>query len=338
MRFSVEIASSLAELPTQGICREYPNKLDHVINGPTDLRSPKALHPAFYGCFDWHSAVHSHWMLIHVLRRFDLPNAAKIRRLLAANLTAENIRAEVDYLAEPNRQSFERPYGWAWLLHLAQELRGWDDDQAREWSQNLMPLEAAIRARFVEFLPRQQYPVRTGTHSNTAFSLSMAFDYALTVGDEELSSLVTDRALDYFGSDVGYQPFQEPSGANFFSPTLIEADLLRRLMTPAEFEAWLTGFLPDLFGGAECNLLHPVSVSDRKDPQLGHLDGLNLSRAWCLSGISKALVGNPEVHKRLADAAYQHAVKGLSHVITGDYVGEHWLATFAVYVLSSFES
>jgi len=338
MRFNVEIASSLAELPMQGICREYPNKLDHVVSGPNDLKSPRELHPAFYGCFDWHSAVHSHWMLIHLLKRFELPAAGKIRDLLRQNLTEHHLREEADYFSEPNRQSFERPYGWAWLLKLAQELHGWEDDDGKRWAEQLRPLESAIVARFTEFVSKQSYPVRSGIHSNTAFSLTLAYDYAVVFQDARFKSLICERALTYFGQDTHYQTQQEPSGADFLSPCLVEADLLRRVIDGAEFEAWLGGFLSDVVSGNAPTLMTPVEVSDRRDPQIGHLDGLNLSRAWCLSGIASALPGDRPLKKILTDAAQHHAVKGLSHVATGDYAGEHWLASFAVYMLSSFES
>jgi hypothetical protein len=338
MRFSIEIASSLAEFPIQGICREYPNKLDHVISCPADLKSPRELHPAFYGCFDWHSAVHSHWMLIHLLKRFDLPNSDRIRGLLKQNLTEANLRAEADYFAEPNRQSFERPYGWAWLLKLAQELYGWDDEDGVRWAEQLKPLETAIVARLFEFLSRQQYPVRTGTHSNTAFSLTLAYNYAAAIQNEHLKELIADRATAYYGRDMGYQTAQEPSGADFLSPCLVEAELLSRIMAQEQFSAWFKNYLPEIPSGAAQSVMVPVEVSDRTDPQIGHLDGLNLSRAWCLVGIASALPEAEPVTRLLIDSAQHHAVKGLSHVSTGDYVGEHWLASFAVYMLSTFES
>lgn len=338
MRFSIEIASSLAEIPTQGICREYPNKLDHVIGGPGDLKSPRELHPAFYGCFDWHSAVHSHWMLIHLIKRFELRIEPKIRSLLRINLTEEHLRAEADYFAEPYRQSFERPYGWAWLLKLAQEIHQWDDKDGKGWSEGLRPLETAIAARFCDFLNRQQYPVRTGTHTNTAFSMTLAYDYACSTGDVRLQDVLLEKATAYYSADANYPTAQEPSGADFLSPCLVEADLLRRVMSREQFREWLGVFLPELSSGGAKQLLTPVEVSDRTDPQIGHLDGLNLSRAWCLVGIANSLDPSDPLACTLRDSAQHHAIKGLSHVATGDYMGEHWLASFAVYMLSAFES
>lgn len=338
MRFSVEIASSLAELPIQGICREYPHRLDHVVNGPADLRSPRELHPAFYGCFDWHSAVHGHWMLVYLLKRFNLPAAPRIRGLLNSNLTRENLQAEANYLSEPGRQAFERPYGWAWLLKLAQELHGWDDEDGSRWSEFLRPLETLITIRGFEFLERQRYPVRVGVHANTAFTLSLGRDYAAAVENSKLLGLIDARAIDYFGSDTAYCGGQEPSGADFLSPCLCEADLLRRVLPSAEFRRWFHAFLPEIQTDSAPALLHPVEVSVSSDEQLGHLAGLNLSRAWCLASIASALAQDDAARKRLEDAAQHHAVKGLSHVATGDYTREHWLGTFAVYMLSTFES
>lgn len=338
MRLTVEVAEGLAELPIGGICREYPSKLDHVINGPSDLRTPRDLHPAFYGCFDWHSSVHSHWMLIHVLKRFNLPNSDRIRGLIRQNLTSGNLLAEAAYLSEKNRQSFERPYGWTWLLKLALELYGWDDEDGKQWSKSLHPLETAIVARYFEFLPRQRYPVRTGTHSNTAFGLTFAHDYAVIMKETRLQALIEDRAIAYFASDSGYAVSQEPSGADFLSPCLTEADLLRRVLPGPEFRDWLHRLLPDIaVSGAE-PFMKPVEVSDRSDPQIGHLDGLNLSRAWCMAGIASSLPVDDPFRDVLNDAAQHHAVKGISHVSTGNYMGEHWLATFAIYMLSVFES
>jgi len=338
MRFSVEIASSLAELPIQGICREYPNKLDHVINNRGDLKSPRELHPAFYGCFDWHSSVHSHWMLVHLLKRFKLPEAGKIRELLRLNLTADHLQAEADYLSEPNRQSFERPYGWAWLLKLAEELHGWDDPDGLNWATWLRPLESTIVARSVEFLSRQAYPVRTGTHSNTAFSLTLSYEYADRVNNTTFRSLIGERTLSYYAGDSVYRTNQEPSGADFLSPCLVEADLMRRVMLPDEFQEWFHRFLPDIYSGDAKTLLNPVEVTDRTDPQIGHLDGLNLSRSWALAGIASKLSADNPVRKVLRESSQHHAVKGLSHVSTGDYSGEHWLASFAVYMLAAVES
>jgi sugar lactone lactonase YvrE len=332
---SPEQASVFARLALKGIQKEYPNKPDHVLNQETDIKGPRALHPAFYGCFDWHSAVHSHWLLVRLLRRFpELPERKEIRVALAEHLTAKNLQAEADYFAQPNRLAFERTYGWAWLLKLAEELHGWDDPDAREWSRNLRPLADVIVARYVAFLPKQTYAIRSGVHPNTAFGLAFALDYALAVGHTPLRERVEERSRTYFAQDVSIPAAWEPNGADFFSPSLMEADLMRRVLTPVEFTAWFHRFLPDLAKGEPKTLLEPAKVTDRSDPQLVHLDGLNLSRAWCLRSIAAALPKDDPVRTMLAESATRHAEAALRHVASGEYVGEHWLATFAVYLLS----
>jgi hypothetical protein len=331
-----EQASSFARLALKGIGKEYPNKLADVLNSERDVRGPKALHPAFYGCFDWHSSVHGHWMLVRLLRLFpDLPEKKQIRAVLAQHLAARNLRAEADAFARPNSQSFERPYGWAWLLKLAEELHGWDDPDARQWSKNLQPLADTIVARYLAFFPKQTYPIRSGVHPNTAFGLAFALDYARAVGHTRLQKLVEERSRAYFARDVGVPAAWEPDGADFFSPSLMEADLMRRVLRPADFRAWLRRFLPNLGKGEPRSLLVPAQVTDRSDPQIVHLDGLNLSRAWCMRGIAAALPGDDPSRKVLAASAARHAQAALRHVASGDYAGEHWLASFAVYLLST---
>lgn len=231
-----EQGSLFAHMALAGIQREYPNKLDHVINGPDDLQSPRALHPAFYGCFDWHSAVHSHWMLVRLLRELPtLPEAPEIRAALNKNLSEQNLLAETAYLSQPNRRSFERTYGWTWLLKLADELHTWDDPDGQRWSRYLQPLAHVFVQRYLDFLPKQTYPIRTGTHPNTAFGLIFALDYAKTIGHNELESLIIRRSLDYFSGDKDCPTSNEPSGADFLSPCLIEADLMRRVLPHEEF-------------------------------------------------------------------------------------------------------
>jgi Protein of unknown function (DUF2891) len=329
-------ASRFAKLALQCVTREYPNKPEHVFNDAGDVQNPRALHPAFYGCYDWHSSVHGHWMLVRLLRMFpELPEAGEIRHALDANLTAENLLAEAAYLKQKNRQSFERTYGWAWLLKLAEELSQANDDDARRWSVNLAPLAAALVTSYLEFLPKQTYPIRTGVHPNTAFGLAFAFDYASTLHDEKLASLIAERSRTYFGKDVNYPGGWEPGGEDFFSPALMEADLMRRVMKPAEFRRWFHRFLPQLANGSPGTLLAPAIVTDRSDPKLVHLDGLNLSRAWCMRSIASALAANDPARTRLAHAAQLHADDALAHVASGDYAGEHWLASFAVYLLAT---
>ena len=331
-------ASSLAKLPLKCVRKEYPNKLDHVMNDGGEVQSPKALHPAFYGCFDWHSSVHGHWMLVRLLKAFpNLPEAKEMRASLHENLSAPNIQAEIAYLKQASRQSFERTYGWAWLLKLAEELHRWDDADGKQCAANLQPLAEALAAKYVSFLPKQTYPIRTGVHPNTAFGLAFALDYAKTVGDQTLATMVVERSKTYYGNDVNYPAAWEPSGEDFFSPSLMEADLMRRVLTAAEFKTWFARFLPSLAKGEPKALLTPAIVADRSDPKIVHLDGLNLSRAWCMRSVAAALPKTDPARKVLINAANLHAKAALANIASGDYAGEHWLASFAVYLLATPE-
>ncbi len=283
-------ASHFANLALKCVAKEYPNKPEHVMNDGKDIQSPRSLHPAFFGCYDWHSSVHGHWMLVRLLRTFpDLSRAPEIRKALGDNLAAKNILVETAYLKQPNRQSFERTYGWAWLLKLAEELSLWNDPDGRKWSKDLQPLVDAFVERYILFLPKQNYPIRTGVHPNTAFGLSFAFDYAKTVGNRKLSALIMERSRTYFANDRNYPAAWEPGGEDFFSPALMEADLMRRVLSPPEFRSWFKRFLPQLGAGGPRSLLQPAVVTDRSDPKLVHLDGLNLSRAWCMRSIAATL-------------------------------------------------
>ncbi|MBX7105202.1 MAG: DUF2891 domain-containing protein [Gemmataceae bacterium] len=323
-------ASAFIALALKNIDREFPNKPEHVWNGPDDGKSPRVLHPAFFGCYDWHSSVHGHWMLVRLLKRDPaLPEAAKVRAVLAARFTAENLRTEAEYFNQPNRKSFERMYGWTWLLKLAEELHSWDDSDARAWSKNLQPLADVIVASYLEFLPKQTYAIRTGVHGNTAFGLTFAHDYAVTTGNAKLRERIEERARFYYGNDADAPAGWEPGGNDFLSPSLCEADLMRRVLPRDEFRKWWAQFLPAL----PKSLAEPATVTDRSDPQLVHLDGLNLSRAWCLKGIAAALAADDPTRKSLEESAARHARAGLAHVISDDYAGEHWLASFAVYLL-----
>jgi len=336
MSLSIETASGFARIALQCIHREYPNKPEHVMNDEGDVKGPQDLHPAFYGCFDWHSSVHGHWMLVRLLRLFpELPEGAEIRRAIGENLMAENIQTEVAYLDQPNRKSFERTYGWAWLLKLAEELQTWEDPDGRVWSKNLEPLAAAIVERYTDFLPRQTYPIRRGVHANTAFGIAFAWDYAHTVGNETFEKLLAERAEAYYAGDTDYPAAWEPGGDDFFSPCLLEADLMRRVMPTDAFTAWFEAFLPRLDEGIPASLLEPATVSDRSDPKIVHLDGLNLSRAWCMLGIAHALPREHPSRRVLLEAARRHAADALEHVASGHYEGEHWLASFAVFMLST---
>ena len=329
-------ASHFASLAVKCIQKEYPNKPDHTINDSADVRSPREMHPAFYGCLDWHSTVHGHWMLVHLLRLFpNLPEAKQIRAALDKNLSEKNIAGEVAYLKQPSRASFERTYGWAWLLKLAEELRGWNDDDGRRWSKSLQPLADAFVEKYLSFLPKQNYPIRTGVHPNTAFGLAFALDYARAIGDQKLESLIVERAQTYYGHDVNYPAAWEPGGEDFFSPALMEADLMRRVLSKAQFAAWFHRFLPELTRNQPRALLTAAVVTDRSDPKLVHLDGLNLSRAWCMRNIAAALQANDPARRILARSAIAHANAALPYIASGNYEGEHWLASFAVYMLTT---
>ena len=328
-------ASSYARLALKGVQQHYPNKPGDVWNGPADVRAPSALHPAFYGSYDWHSSVHSHWMLVRLLELFPkLPESAEIRKVLAAHLSANNLQMEADSFKRANAQSFERPYGWAWLLKLGEELHRWDDPDAKAWEKNLQPLTDVVVGRYLAYFPKQTYPIRSGVHSNTAFGLGFAIDFAQATGNAELLKLLKERGRNYFGKDAGIPAKWEPDGADFFSPSLMEADLMRRILPATEFRTWLAGFMPELARNEPKSLLEPPAVTDRSDPQIVHLDGLSLSRAWCMRNIAAALPREDPVRKVLSASSARHAAAGLAHVASGDYAGEHWLASFAVYLMS----
>jgi len=328
-------ASAFARIALRCVRKEYPAKLSHVINDRSEVKSPSQLHPAFNGCFDWHSCVHAHWMMTRLLRIFpELPEADSLRSVLDGNLTERNIEAEVRYLNQPGRRSFERMYGWAWLLKLSQELLEWDDPAAERWSRNLQPLTDNIVDRYLSFIPKQTYPIRRGVHANTAFGLAFALDYARAADLSELEEVIVARSIDYFADDRKCPGSWEPDGDDFLSPCLVEADLMRRVFKRDEFGEWFHGFLPALNKGYPENLLKPAEVSDRSDPKIVHLDGLNLSRAWCLYGIGKSLKFGDPARRIIFEAADLHSDDALSRVATGNYEGEHWLASFAVYMYS----
>ncbi len=326
-----KLASIFARLALSHVEREYPNKLDHVLRGQADLRAPRDLHPLFYGSFDWHSCVHGYWLLATLRRRCpEIAEAAAITALFERQLTEANVAAEVEYLAQPMRGGFERPYGWAWLLMLAAELSRHDEGS---WSAALAPLTEAIVARFTEFLPKATYPVRTGTHFNTAFALALAMEYADTVNDDAFATLLREKAVRWYGDDVECQAW-EPGGDDFLSPALAEAECMRRSLTVADFNRWLDSFLPRLEAREPATLFTPAEVSDRSDGKIAHLDGLNLSRAWCWRSLAHVW---PEDDARRAiaqQAAAGHLAASLPH-IAGDYMGEHWLATFAAMALTA---
>ncbi len=330
---TAEEAALYAQQALNGITREYPNAPGQVLNGPADVASPRALHPAFYGCFDWHSAVHSHWLLVRVLRMFpSLPEAETIRAALNSTLTTNNLITEAAYFDQPNHQTFERMYGWAWVLKLDLELSQWSDPEGQSWWRNLQPLTEIITNLFLKFLPRLTYPIRVGTHSNTAYSFIFALEYARFTSNKELEDLLVARSLAYFGQDKAYPANWEPHGGDFLSPALIEADLMSQLLGQAEFERWFEDFLPDIASGQPGVLLNPVIISDHSDPSVGHLNGLQLSRAWCMLQIARSLPAQNAAQAILLESAARHAQEGLPQAITDDYMGGHWIASFALYL------
>ncbi|WPB82058.1 DUF2891 domain-containing protein [Archangium violaceum] len=333
--FGAEAATRFAELALSCVHKEYPNKIAHVMAGDADVRPPRELTPAFYGCYDWHSAVHGHWLLVRLARTFpEAPFAARAREALAKSLTPANIEAEVRYLSAPGRVSFERPYGLAWLLQLAAELREWDDPQAREWSATLKPLETRAADRIREWLPKLSRPIREGEHDQTAFSFGLILDWARRAEDRAMEQLLTSRVETFHGKDVRGPLAYEPSGQDFLSPCLGEADLMRRILPPARFATWLRGFLPEIPTDGSTAWLAPAVVTDPSDPKLAHLDGLNLSRAWMLEGIVTGLPPTDKRLRALRATAKLHREAGLRAVTGAHYEGGHWLGSFAVYLVT----
>lgn len=312
------------------IDQEYPNKPNHTLEDADDLATPSTLHPAFYGCLDWHSAVHGHWTLVNILNLYpQLEERESVREKLAASLTRENILQEAAYFEREHNKTFERTYGWVWLLKLAEALEQWDDPLADELQRNLQPLTDSLEAKLMEFLPKLTYPVRVGEHSNTAFALSFAIDYARTFQREALEALIVSRARHYYLADKHCPLSWEPSGFDFLSPCLQEAALMAKILPADEYAGWAEGFLPELFAGTLAGF-QPAVVSDRSDGKLAHLDGLNFSRAWCLHEISRAL-DRPEL-VRLAE---EHLAFSYDKISADEYAGAHWLASFALYALKT---
>ena len=324
-----------ARLTIENIHKQYPNKTGDVLAGPEAIKSPKELHPAFYGCFDWHSSVHGHWMLVKLLKEYpDHRIATEIRKNIALNITAQKLAAEFEYFSADEHKQFERTYGWAWYLKLVAELEQWDDDQGRQWREHLRPLEELIVRRTIDYLPVLSWPIRTGVHADTGFGLAWILDYARVMKNQELENAIVERAKSFYSQDTDYPTRYEPSGQDFFSSCLNEADLMRRVLSTVEFSAWFDEYLPALKSGDGGNLLEPVTVSDVTDGYIVHLAGLNLSRAWCLEGIASALREGDTRIELLLNSAQAHADKGFGYVFSGSYAGEHWLATFAVYLLA----
>lgn len=328
------VAGQFAGLALACVHREYPNKIAHVLDGDSDAQPPRALTPVFFGCYDWHSAVHGHWLLVRLARLHpDAGFVAPARAALAASFTVDRIAQELAYLQGPGRVSFERPYGLAWLLQLAAELRAWDDADSRHWAEVLRPLETAAAARIREWLPKLRYPIRVGEHAQTAFAFSLIRDWSVIAGDEAMRVLIDERSRSYYLADAACPLAYEPSGEDFLSPCLAEADLMRRVLAPAEFSKWLARFLPVIPGNGSAGWLEPGIVTDRKDPKLGHIDGLNLSRAWMLQGIASGLPATDPRRAALLASAVRHAEAALPTVTGEHYEGGHWLGSFAVYLL-----
>ena len=331
--FDVHAAERFAKLALECVRKEYPNKISHVLNSDADVAPPRKLTPAFCGCYDWHSSVHGHWLLVRLLRTFpDASFAKPARDALKGSLTTENLKTEAAYLRGDGRASFERPYGLAWLLQLCAELREWDDPQAPEMLANLNPLEDAVLERLTTWLPKLSHPIRIGEHNQTAFALGLIIDYARDKNNKGLAKLASDSARKFYLADKNCPLAYEPSGEDFLSPCLGEADVMRRVLTQADFAKWLTQFLPQIPIRAMADWL-PVAISpDPSDPKLAHLDGLNLSRAWMLEGILSSLPANDPRRPALASAAEAQRRAGLAAVTGEHYEGGHWLGSFAVYL------
>lgn len=319
-------ASRFAALALACVEKEYPNKIAHVLNSDADVRPPRELTPAFFGCYDWHSSVHGHWLLARLARLYPgAPFAARALDVLERRLAPDNIAREAAYLNAPGRATFERPYGLAWLLLLAAELREWREPAPQRWAEQLAPLERAAVSRLSAWLPKLSYPERSGVHANTAFALGLMYDSS--AHDPAFRTLAGSRIRDFYLKDRACPVQYEPSGQDFLSPCLAEADAVRRVLPPAEFERWLAAFLPSV-------PLQPEKVTDPTDGQLAHLDGLNLSRAWMLEGIASALPPRSPRRKALLDLAARHRRAGLASVTGEHYEGGHWLGSFAVYLVT----
>lgn len=332
-------AGTYAQVAMQNIEREFPSDVWHRMRGPDDLpRRPRERTPVFFGSFDWHSCVEMHWVLVRLLR--SLPDAipqAPIRRRLHAHFTADALRHEAEFIGDPSNRGRQRPYGWGWALQLVHDVQSWDDADAIVWAANLQPLAETLTRNFLEWLPKATYPVRYGVHPNSAFGFSRTLPYArllAAAGDERLLNALTDKAQQWFGRDTDYPGRWEPSGADFLSPALTEAELMGQLMPTEAFSTWLDGFLPSIADHEPAALFTPAIVSDASDGQIAHLHGLNASRAWCWRRLAELLPPNdPRVEPALV-AMRTHAAAALPHVAGDDYMVEHWLAAYAVLLMS----
>ena len=332
LELTVAGASHLAKLPLRCMQQEFPYKTGITFSDASLVVNPRNYHPAFYGCYDWHSSVHGHWMLVRLLKSFPaLPEQQEIRNKLQQNLTADNIRQEQLLFTNKENKGFERIYGWSWLLQLQRELLTWDDPMAKELAANLQPLATQFSKAYIDFLGKLVYPIRVGEHTNLAFGLSLAWDYAVTTQDEKLQKAISEAAYRFYGQDKNGPVAYEPGGYDFLSPCLEEADLMWRVLPAAAYQRWVEAFLPDLFKPG-FQVFRVAEVKDPTDGKLVHLYGLNLSRAWCLYGIARHTKKNTTAILKMAN---EHLEASIPHVASGDYAGEHWLASFAVYALTT---
>ncbi|MCK8523383.1 DUF2891 domain-containing protein [Aquimarina sp. D1M17] len=330
LKLTFDQANTLANLPLECVQVEYPNKLNQTLGGKENLGEPKELHPAFYGCFDWHSSVHGHWSLVKLLKKFPkLEKREEAIVKLKENISKENIEKEIEYFGDKHNKSYERTYGWAWLLKLAEELHTWDDPVARELEVNLQPLTDLIAQKFIDFLPKLRYPIRVGEHTNTAFGLSFAWDYANTMSNLKLKESIENKAREFYSNDEGCPITWEPSGYDFLSPCFEEIDIMRRVLDQKEFEQWISDFMPQL--KAKNFNIEVGEVSDRNDGKLVHLDGLNFSRAWVLYGLAKQY----KEYEHLFYVANRHVNYSLPNLVGDAYEGGHWLGSFAIYALDA---
>ncbi len=336
---NAELASRFARLALDCVHREYPNKIGHVLNSDADARTPSSLHPVFYGCFDWHSSVHGHWLLVRLLRtvpadQMPVELRSEIVNSLNQSFTATGVAEEVAYFRGENRKSYERPYGVAWFLQLTAELREWDDPRADAWLEILLPLEVVIVEQIVSWLPNLAYPIRLGTHNQSMFAFGLMLDWAQASGDTAMAEMVTERSLAFHSADRNCPLAYEPSGEDFLSPCLMEADLMRRILQQDEFSEWLSGFMPQIPLDGSGDWIATGIVNDPTDGKLVHLDGVNLSRAWNLREIARALPNADPRRPSLMAAASVHANAGIANVSAEHYEGSHWLASFATYLVT----
>lgn len=332
-QLNLQQANNLAQLPLHCIETEYPNKIGHVTAGPEDQKRPRVQHPVFYGCFDWHSAVHGYWSAVTLIKNFpELEKREELLQKIQRNLTSENIKVEIAYLNTKDNKTFERTYGWAWLLKLQQELDSWESEYGKELSQILQPLSDMVADRYVEYLPKLNYAIRVGEHSNTAFGMAFAYDYAVHAQNQALKLVIEERAIEFYLRDADCPISWEPSGYDFLSPCLEEVDIMRRILPAADFHNWIKEFLPHIENGKlEMEI---GKVSDRSDGKLVHIDGLNLSRSWVLYGLAAQY---PE-YNNLTEIADAHITNTLPNLVADDYAGGHWLGSFAIYALQNAEN